>query len=162
VNRLVREHGFDAFYRLKDAVIAPADSGVFQPRDYSWLETMQREAEAGAIRPPQLTLDLQGISCVACVWLVERLFEQQAGGRDIIVNAPLGSVRLRWEPKRFSAADFARALQSFGYLVGPPDPRRSDSESRALAKRVGLCAAFAVNVMLFTLPGYFGMERSFP
>jgi Cu2+-exporting ATPase len=162
VNRLVHEHGFDAFYRLKDAVIAPADSEVFQPRDYSWLEAAQREAEAGTIRPPQLTLDLQGISCVACVWLVERLFEQQAGGRDIMVNAQLGTVRLRWEPGRFSAADFARALQSFGYLVGPPDPRRSDSESRALAKRVGLCAAFAMNVMLFTLPGYFGMERTFP
>jgi Cu2+-exporting ATPase len=52
-------------------------------------------------------------------------------------------------------------LQAFGYLVGPLGEARAEPESRGLAKRIGLCTAFAMNVMLFTFPVYFGMEPSF-
>ena len=176
VYRLVHEHGLDGYYRIKDPVTAPADAAVFQPRDYGWLEDSQRKAEGRAGRgqapdvalpqhpepDPFLFLDVQGISCAACVWLIERLFQQESGARDIIVNAQLGTLRLRWAPEEFSAPDFARRLQSFGYILGPPDPLRTDSESRALVRRLGLCAAFATNVMLFTLPVYFGMKKTFP
>jgi Cu2+-exporting ATPase len=161
VHRLVHEHGLDGYYRLKDAVTQPADSVVFEPRDYAWLDGAQREAEGAAGGPPALKLGLQGVSCAGCVWLIERLFQEQPGARDIFVNAQLGSMRIRWVPGRFSAADFARKLQAFGYLAGPDDPRRAEPESRGLLVRVGLCAAFALNVMLFALPAYFGMDKSF-
>ncbi len=171
VFRLVHEHGLAGYYRIKDEITAPADAAVFQPRDYAWLETAQREVEGrgetdatGALRPqaiPELTLDLQGVSCAGCVWLIERLFQQQAGAREIIANAQLGTVGLRWVRGAFSAAGFARAVQAFGYLIGPRGEARGEPESRALAKRIGLCSAFAMNVMLFTFPGYFGMGRDF-
>lgn len=167
VFRLVHEHGLAGYYRLKDDVTAPADAAIFQPRDYAWLETAQREAEGTVCRPieqrkqiPALTLDVQGISCVGCVWLIERVFQQQPGARDINVNPQYGTMRLRWTPGEFSAANFARKLQSFGYLAGPAGTAAAEPESRRLVKRIGLCAAFAMNVMLFALPAYFGMERT--
>ena len=163
VYRLVHEHGLAGYYRIKDAITAPADAAVFQARDYAWLEAAQRTAEATARpgRPPELMLDLQGVSCAGCVWLIERLFQQQPGAREIVANAQLGTVRLRWVSGEFGAAEFARALQAFGYLVGPLGEARGESESRTLVKRIGLCTAFTMNVMLFTLPVYFGMEREF-
>jgi len=162
VFRLVHENGLDGYYRLKDTVTAPADGTVFQPRDFSWLETAQREAEtAAAGRAPELTLDVQGISCAGCVWLIERVFQQQPGARDIAANAQLGQLRMRWIPGEFSAAGFARRLQTFGYLLGPAGEAPAASESRALVKRIGLCAAFAMNIMLFAFPVYFGMSSSF-
>jgi Cu2+-exporting ATPase len=162
VFRLVHEHGLDGYYRIKDNVTAPADAAVFQARDFSWLETAQQEAEAAAgARPPELTLDLQGISCAGCVWLIERVFQQQPGARDIQANAQLGQMRLRWIPAEFSAAAFARKLQAFGYLAGPAGEASTEGESRGLLRRVGLCAAFAMNIMLFAFPAYFGMERTF-
>ncbi len=163
VHRLIHEHGLDGYYRLKEAVTVPADPAVFQTRDYDWLETAQRDAEtrAGEGGVPLLDLDLQGISCVGCVWLIERLFQQQAGARDIVVNAQLGTMRLRWVRGEFAGAEFARKLQGFGYLVGPAAGGRGGGESRALVRRIGLCTAFAMNVMLFAFPVYFGMERTF-
>ena len=162
VFRLVHEHGLEGYYRLKDAVTPPADGAVFEPRDYRWLEEAQREAETAAgTRRPELVLDVQGISCIGCVWLIERLFAQQAGARDISVNAQLGRLRLQWMPGEFSAADFGRKMQSFGYLLGPAGEERGPAEDRDLVRRIGLCAAFALNVMLFTLPTYFGMSRTF-
>jgi Cu2+-exporting ATPase len=162
VFRLVHEHGLAGYYRIKDEITVPADTGVFQARDYAWLERAQCDTETSAgKRAPELTLDLQGVSCAGCVWLIERLFQQQPGAREIVANAQLGTVRLRWIAEEFSAGDFARKLQAFGYLVGPLGAVRTSSESRVLVKRIGLCVAFVMNVMLFTLPTYFGMERSF-
>ncbi len=142
----------------------PADAAVFQVRDYAWLEAAQNKAESAVVdsgRPPELVLDLQGVSCAGCVWLIERLFAQQAGARDIVANAQLGTIRWRWISGAFDGVAFAHTLQAFGYLVGPLGKVRADSESRSLAKRIGLCTAFTMNVMLFTFPVYFGMEPSF-
>ena len=162
VFRLVQEHGLAGYYQLKDEVTAPADAAVFLLRDFTWLEVAQQKAEAAAgVRPPELTLDVQGISCAGCVWLIERIFSQQPGARDIEASAQLGQMRVRWIPGKFSAADLGRKLQSFGYLVGPAGERPVEPESRGLVRRIGLCTALAMNIMLFTLPVYFGMERTF-
>jgi Cu2+-exporting ATPase len=162
VFRLVQEQGLGAYYQVKDDVTAPADAAVFQPRDLSWLESAQRDAElAAGARPPELTLGVQGISCAGCVWLIERIFSREPGARDIEASAQLGQMRVRWIPGQFSAADLARKLQSFGYLVGPAGATPVEPETRGLVRRIGLCTAFAMNVMLFTLPVYFGMERTF-
>ena len=176
VHRLIHEQHLDAYYQIKDTVTAPADSTVFHPRDFAWLAEAQAAAEAAArpadpadpadssprkTRPPELMLSIQGISCAGCVWLIERLFLQAPGARDIMINAQLGQARLRWLPGQFDAAAFARRLQAFNYLLGPAGEDTGEPESRALVRRIGLCTAFAMNVMLFTLPVYFGMEADF-
>lgn len=158
VFRLVHEHGLAGYYRIKDEVTAPADTAVFQPRDYSWLAAAQTVAEAGARPTPELNLDLQGISCAGCVWLIEKIFHQQPGARDIFVHAQMGTMRLRWARGEFSAADFARKIQAFGYIAGPAGESTEEPESRSLVRRIGLCGAFAMNIMLFAFPAYFGME----
>lgn len=161
VYRLVHEHGLASYYRIKDDITTPADAAVFQARDYGWLDAAQLAVEARGDKIPELTLDVQGISCAGCVWLIERVFQQQAGARDIVVNAQYGTMRLRWTRDQFSAAEFARKLQAFGYLAGPAGEMPTEIESRGLVKRIGLCAAFSMNVMLFSLPTYFGMESTY-
>lgn len=184
VYRLVHEHGLEGYYKIKDAVVAPVDQVVFQPRDYVWLAELQANAEkvepangAGAPSPrmdaaraphppscptPELTLEVQGISCAGCVWLIEKLFHQQPGALQIETDAPLGRMRLRWARGKFDGPAFARILQSFNYLVGPQGEEPAVPESKLLVRRVGLCAAFSMNIMLFTLPVYFGMQATFP
>ncbi len=179
VFRLVHEQGLDAYYRIKDEITVPVDGGVFAPSDFAWIEEAQRAAECSGGSPepvasgtkrgqgsqpgkvPELTLGLQGISCAGCVWLIERLFQKHEGARDIVVNAQYGTMHLRWVRGVFSAAEFARQVRGFGYGVSPAGEIAAEPESRGLVKRIGLCAAFALNVMLFSLPVYFGMERAF-
>ena len=162
VYSLVHENGLEGYYRIKDAVGAPVNAVVFQPRDYTWLAELQATAEGeSANAATELTLEVQGISCAGCVWLIEKVFHRQAGALTIETDAQLGRMRLRWARGQFDAPGFARALQSFNYLVGPPGEEPAVPESKLLVRRLGLCAAFAMNVMLFTLPTYFGMEASF-
>lgn len=161
VYRLVHEAGLDAYYRIKDDVTAPADASLLQPRDYAWLAEAQLDAEVNATngRTPFLVLEVQGISCAGCVWLIEKVFSKQPGAGRIEVNAQTGQMRWTWVKGDFDAVGCARAFQQFNYLVGAAGCLDADqAESRVLIRRVGLCTAFAMNVMLFALPTYFGME----
>ncbi len=163
VYRLVHEAGLDAYYRIKDDVTTPADASLLQPRDYAWLQEAQQEAEVNATngRVPYLVMEVQGISCAGCVWLIEKVFSKQSGAGRVEVNAQTGQMRWTWVKGGFDSVECAQALQRFNYLVGPAGSIDAEqAESRVLIRRVGLCTAFAMNVMLFALPTYFGMERT--
>jgi Cu2+-exporting ATPase len=160
VHSLIARNGLGQFYDLQEGGVQPVKSLVFQKRDYLWLDELALHAETGAAVQPALALDLQGVSCIGCVWLIEKLFTRRPGALAIAVDPNLGRIELRWQRGAFDVTDFARELQSFGYLVGPPSPEPR-APSRALIVRVGICAALAMNAMLFTLPGYLGMEHTF-
>ncbi len=167
VSRLIRDEGLDDYYKIKDSVTPPADGALGATADYSWLADAARAAEAATDegRAVELELAVQGVSCAACVWLIERLHQRLPGAGDIEVSAEAGRMRLRWRRGEFDAAAFARELQRFGYALGPLGATEHEGggepESRALARKTGLAAALAMNAMLFALPTYFGMSHDF-
>jgi Cu2+-exporting ATPase len=165
VHRLITGQKLDRFYDLRRGSSAPVRAVVFQPRDYRWLDGLVRMAEVEAAKAgteeTRLELDLQGVSCVGCVWLIEKLFRDHPGGRSVLVNATLGRMAVSWTRGGCDVTGFARELQRFGYLVGPAS-KQVKRESGGLILRLGLCAAFAMNAMLFSLPPYLGMEADFP
>lgn len=169
VYRKIEAEGLGRYYELKDRPVTPVGGTVFQPRDYTWLADAARAAEAavaesrrtGPVAAPavaELVLDIQGVACVGCVWLIERLYRRRDGALALDLNVTQGRLRLRWRPGRFDAVAFARELQSFGYIVGPAGSKPAVRAGRALRLRLGLCGALAMNTMLFTLPAYLGLE----
>jgi P-type Cu2+ transporter len=158
VHDLIAKNGLGQFYDLEEGGVQPVKSLVFQKRDFGWLEELI--ASAGKAPVAALMLDVQGLSCIGCAWLIERLFARKPGALDIRVDPTLGRLDLRWTPGVFDALAFARELQSFGYLVGPLGKNEA-SPNRSLVIRLGLCGALTMNTMLFTLPGYLGMEPTF-
>jgi Cu2+-exporting ATPase len=165
---LIRDGGLDDFYKIKDAVTAPAQEALGPARDFAWLKEAAVAAEEAALaegggRAVELRLTVQGLSCAACGWLIERLYARRAGAGAIEVSAETGTMRLRWAAGAgFDAAEFARELQRFGYAAGPADAARDEEpESRALARKAGLAAALAMNAMMAALPAYFGMSPDF-
>jgi len=160
VYRLIRGQDLDKFYDLRNRKVDLVGSFVFRPRDFRWLKGLADRAEKGCDRRAVLNLRVQGISCVGCVWLIEKVVLAHPGTRVARVNASAGTLRLEWVPGRIDLEKIALELQRFGYLLGPPGaPVRS--ESSRLTLRLGLCAAFAMNAMLFTLPVYLGMKPDF-
>ena len=155
---MITSNGLTQFYDLQESGVQPVKSLVFQKRDFSWLEALIAAAEPGPVA--SLELEVQGLSCIACTWLIERLFARKPGALEIRVHPAVGRLTMRWTPGVFDALAFARELQSFGYLVGPPGEDRPRAD-RSLLIRLGLCAALMMNTMLFTLPSYLGMAADF-
>ncbi len=153
VHDLIADRGLGQFYDLQEGGVPPVPSLVFQKRDYAWLE----KAGSGE---GTLTLGVQGVSCIGCAWLIEKLFANRPGALAIHVDPTRGQLTLHFQPAVFHVVGFARELQTFGYLVGPHGDA-AQPPSRALNLRLGLCAALAMNTMLFTLPRYLGMAGDF-
>lgn len=158
---LIASSGLGAYYKFKDGVTAPVGNAALGPRDWTWLESARDAAERDAAAgTASLVLDVQGMSCIGCVWLIERVFQREPGGVRLDIDIQLGRARLRWKPGVFDVPGFARRLQGFGYLLGPPGEKTGGGETNLLAWRTGLAAALMLNVMLFTLPTYLGMEAT--
>jgi len=164
VFNLINESGLDQYYTLKGGnVTAPVKSTALQRRDYTWLSELATRTEHGAQStdnsPAALDLAVQGISCTGCVWLMEKLALRHAGVLRARVRAHPGRLYLEWTPGACDLPALADELRQFGYLLGPVEAGKEASNE--FSGRTGLCGAFAMNAMAFSLPRYLGMEANF-
>ncbi|MEX1118163.1 MAG: heavy metal translocating P-type ATPase metal-binding domain-containing protein [Terrimicrobiaceae bacterium] len=156
VYHLLHKRGLQDFYQFGE-VFTPVGSQVFHERTLDWLRDLQKEAH-GEAPVSELTLRVQGISCAGCVWLLEAIFAEQPGAVSCRVNSSAGTILLRWEPGACDLLAYARDVQRFGYLLGPGGEEKIPT--KPLVRRLGICGALALNVMLFSLPRYLGLDPS--
>ncbi len=164
VHGMIHEEGFDRYYELSSGSPGrPARSLPFEARDFAWLSAAISAAEQGKAPGSRAEADLSidGISCAGCVWLIGALFSRQAGALEASANPATGRIHLSWRAGELDGPAAARGLQSFGYALVPLRAGGKTGEARSLGVRFGLCAAFAMNAMGFTLPRYLGMPDTF-
>lgn len=153
VYSLLEQEGLQRFYALAGDSLAPATQAA-NARSLAWLEPLLEQA-AAQTELVKLALDVQGIQCAACVWLMNELFRRSRGGVRLVVNPGIGRMDLVFHRGVFDVRAFVQRIEAFGYRLGPPlkTPRTDD-----LTWRLGLCAALTVNVMLFSVSFYFGLK----
>ncbi len=157
VHRLLRDEGLERYYSLRGPM-GDAVGITIEGRDRKWLEPIEadvaRSTESGGIT--RVDLDVQGLSCAACVWLIEQLFRREVGAARVVVNPALGSIALTIDA-RFPLRRFVERVESCGYLLGPArkDAQRGEGSNRLLL-RMGLCIAFAMNGMIVAVALYAG------
>src|SRR5438309_349512 len=112
VYALLRTNGLDRFYELRGKDGWPVTGSQSERRDLRWLEPLEemlrREAGVGSV-----VLDIQGLHCAACVWLIETMFLRYAGAHRIVVNPTLGRVNIVADA-RFELRRFIEDIERFG------------------------------------------------
>jgi Cu2+-exporting ATPase len=105
-------------------------------------------------------LDVVGMRCASCAWLIERYIGRRPGVGDVRVSYATATATLRWDPARTSLGALLAALDRIGYRARPADPRlrvlQGGREDRVLLVRTGLALFLAMNVMLASLGLYAG------
>ncbi len=158
MHRILNGAGLTRYYELRQGPGLPPVEADGRRADHKWLEVIERE-RGGAGTTDRIALDIQGIHCAACVWLIEELFRRHGGNKLglISLNPALGRIELRVSPE-FDLSAWVDSVEELGYLLGPAQgdgsPRRSDD----LLMRVGICSALAANVMLFAAAIYLGLR----
>lgn len=165
VHELLVTEGLGKFYELRGSTaLPPVAPEALRDRDDEWLQEQVAAAEAAAGPGGTAHLDLavQGLTCVGCVWLMEKVFHSEPGAVHLDVHVARGEAHVEWQAGEWDLPAYARRLQQFGYLVGPAGELGNNSvQSAGFGRRVGLCGAFAMNAMAFSLPGYLGMRPDF-
>lgn len=152
---LLQDSGLARYYELRgERTLAPV-AAQGQAQDTLWLEQLVSELNSqGSVK--RLTLDVQGIQCGACVWLIDALFKRQPDAFQIVVNPALGQLTFVFG-ERFSLSSFAGALLELGYRLGPAR-KGSAARNDSLLLRTGICLALAANAMFLAAATYFGLE----
>jgi len=165
VYETIRACGLDSYYRLRDAAEAtfkPAAPGagsfdVFDTPAFEGLYVTNDDTS----RTKHVDLILEGVTCAACVWLVERLPKVLGGVLEARLSLREATVRVTWDPTRVTLARIARTLDAFGYT---PHPAKGQSRKHLLVKderrrlvHLGIAGALMGNTMLLGFALYAGL-----
>ncbi len=149
---LLQESGLNRYYALRgERTLNPV--GERHAHESPWREALAQQLQG---EQRNFQVDIQGLQCGACVWLIEALFRRHEGGLQIQVNPALGQLACTVDSD-FALEPFLEQVESFGYRLGPPN-KRTSSESDGLLLRTGVAVALALNAMLLGAATYFGLE----
>lgn len=154
VHELLHAEGLTRYYDLRGASDAPPPE--LRAHSFAWLEPLLSAATRGADGDTRVTLDVQGVHCAACVWLLQELWKRRAGAIDMSINPAVGRAEFAWRPAQLDLADYLRDVERFGYRFGPAR-KRDVGSTRGLLVRLGVCIAAAMNTMVFSLCYYVGL-----
>lgn len=98
-------------------------------------------------------LSLEGVSCAACAWLIERRLQQEPSVSRATVNLSSHRLRLLWDDRQTPLSTLLNDLEQLGYRARP---FRTDShaallkqESRRLLMRMGVAGLGSMQTMMY-------------
>jgi Cu2+-exporting ATPase len=150
---LLREEGLGRFYELGGDQLGSVGA---VPRQVAldWLPEVEAESRDGQGRV-QLVVDVQGIRCAACVWLLQELFKRTPGAVAIRLDASLGRAVLLYDAELGAGRAFLERAAALGYPMARAT--RKAALHDGLLLRLGVTAAIAMNAMILAASQYFGL-----
>lgn len=113
-------------------------------------------------RNSRVTFHVPSIHCVACVWLLENLFRLLPGVGASRVNFLRREVAISFSAEQLPLSHLVSFLVSIGYEpelnLGQLEKAKHGSAGKKLWRQIGLAGFSFGNIMLFSLPGYLGLD----
>lgn len=148
----LKHSGLTRFYDLRDGQgVAVGNQPYLSSALFDWADKLVRLDGDLSV----LQVDVQGLHCAACVWLIEKVFQQESGSVRIWVNSSLGQMRLVFKAG-FVVQEFLLKLAKLGYTTAAPGQQRH-SESKHLILRFAICGALSMNSMVLSAAFYLGL-----
>lgn len=170
VCQLILDENLEGFYQHRTA--RPATPRTIGERDREQLRLYDHPlvqeafvAELGAAEgsPPlkEAQLLVDGISCAACIWLLEHHLAQQPGIAQFSVNHSTRRARLMWNPDKIQLSQLLMAVHELGYTARPFEPDQAEAalqrERRTALIRLCLAGVGTMQSMMLAVPLYFGL-----
>lgn len=157
----IRDAGLADYYRFRSA---PAPRSAAQATDpyshYATAAVQSRWTQPAANGELTAHLLLEGVSCAACTWLVEKRLRQLAGIVSATANPATARVVVQFAPGTIGLATVLRAIASVGFrphVLGEADTRSlARRERAALLRRLAVAGLGMMQVMMFALALYAG------
>ena len=162
VAKLIIQSGQSRYYQFRtENALKPADedAGI----EDSWLRFDERHSLWGSPLKDgryELLLQVEGIRCAACAWLIRSQLESRQGIDQVQVDVATGFVRINWQPDKLRLSKIAAILSGVGYrphlpLAGAEAMGRQE-ERRSALKRLGVAGLGMMQVMMYAAALYAG------
>jgi len=148
--------GLDEFYRRREG-----EAGLLKPQDAPTVNfaTLARDNGNGTCT---LELMVAGLTCGACIWLVEQALAQESDVLRARANLSTRRLSVTWRGEASRADALAALVARLGFRVAPFSPAclsaSEDAEGRELTRSLGIASFGAMNVMLVSVAVWAGSD----
>jgi len=161
---LLQENGLEQFYAL-NAAPGTRIGNVSAAAKWAFLDdpaVAEQLLDYADKTRAKVTFHLPAIHCVACVWLLENLFKLHPGVGKVLVNFSRREAAITFAPDQIKFSELAALLASIGYepllTLGETGQARPLPAARKNWLQIGVAAFGFGNIMLMSLPLYFGLD----
>ncbi|WP_372987872.1 heavy metal translocating P-type ATPase [Marinobacter sp.] len=107
----------------------------------------------------EANLLIGGITCAACIWLLENHMKTQPGVQSFSVNHTTQRARLVWSPDQAKLSDLLIAIHQLGYTARPYQAdeveQQLKAEHRSMLIRLAVAGIGSFQSMMLAFPLYF-------
>lgn len=108
----------------------------------------------------EATLMIEGITCAACVWLLEHHLVKQTGVDQASVNMSNHRARIRWKEDDIQLSQIMAAIYKIGYQGHPYHPNKEEQlleqEKKRSVRRLGIAGLGMMQAMMMAMALYAG------
>ncbi|PNH98304.1 heavy metal translocating P-type ATPase [Vibrio diazotrophicus] len=106
----------------------------------------------------EVTLSLEGVSCAACAWLIEKQLVKEPGVIGIRVNTTTNRALLSWDKSSAKLSDILSRIHNLGYKAAPFEADKHEAQYHQSMKqylyRLGIAGLATMQVMMLAVALY--------
>lgn len=161
VAQTIVDSGLTSYYEHRSSTATKSDSLIpeeLQQLEYYDIEQIQTDFVKQHDNETEITLTIEGITCAACAWLIEKKLRHLQGLHFVNVNTTQHRALLRWDPSLLKLSDILKEIQNIGYKAYPFQVNKQEllynQQSKAYLRRLGLAGLATMQVMMFAIALY--------
>ncbi len=109
----------------------------------------------------ELSLSVSGITCAACIWLIEKEVSKKSDVDSFAINHTSHKARLRWNSSLTKLSDILILIRKLGYKAFPYEEglarEHAEKEKKTAIFRIAIAGIATMQNMMFALPLYLGL-----
>ena len=106
----------------------------------------------------QATLLLEGITCAACVWLIEQSLSRISGVVSVSINYSNHRLQVSWQEDQVVLSDILLSIQKIGYQAQPFNQEQQQvlqtKQRKQALVRLWIAGLSMMQVMMYAVPTY--------
>ncbi|CUS48984.1 MAG: cbb3-type cytochrome c oxidase biogenesis Cu2+ exporting ATPase CcoI [Idiomarinaceae bacterium HL-53] len=119
----------------------------------------QKEFVATSDKGAEALLAVEGMTCAACAWLIEKQVSQLAGVDSVQVNSATDRVRVHWQLDQVPLSQIISAIHHIGYRARPFQEGSLEEQykkrQRSYIRRLGVAGIASMQTMMVAFGLYF-------
>ncbi len=161
VAQTIVDSGLESYYQYRTEKAEKAD---LVPEQLQALinydnENIQSEFVRKNDNHSEVTLSLEGVTCAACAWLIEKQISNKPGVNAIRVNTVTNRAILSWDNAQTKLSELLSSIHNLGYKAAPFEADAHEASYHHLMKqylyKLGIAGLASMQVMMLAVALYF-------
>jgi len=160
---LILAQGLGRYYEFRELPALKASGASHDWSAFDREAALRRYTHARVDGAREVSLQLEGLHCAACAWLIENSLARTAGVTRIHVNPGTARAELRYDPRRLALSQLLSAIHALGFTPLPLSftggIAAGTAERRAALTRLGVAGLGMMQVTTYAVSLYAGLMQ---